>query len=176
LVGSHCGSELIHTTQFRAKSVDSFERKCYKFEPNGRRRYANPLVEITDLAGVRIIVFVKESVNTICSEIKTLLHVKEIEDIGERVYSGGKFGYQSTHLLVTLGVDRRNLIENKKYKDMVCEIQVRTILQHAWAEMEHDIQYKSEQEIPLDLKKRFSALAGLLEIADREFQAIQKDQ
>jgi putative GTP pyrophosphokinase len=53
------------------------------------------------------------------------------------------------------------------------EIQVRTILQHAWAEIEHDIQYKSSTAIPEEIRRRFMALAGMLEIADREFQAIQ---
>lgn len=53
------------------------------------------------------------------------------------------------------------------------EIQVRTILQHAWAEIEHDIQYKSTDVIPREIRRRFKALAGVLELADREFQAIQ---
>ena len=58
---------------------------------------------------------------------------------------------------------------------MVAEIQVRTVLQHAWAEIEHDVQYKSPITIPDSIKRRFMALAGLLEIADREFQAIQDE-
>ena len=50
---------------------------------------------------------------------------------------------------------------------------MRTILQHAWAEIEHDIQYKSSHAIPTEIRRRFMALAGMFEIADREFQAIQ---
>lgn len=46
-------------------------------------------------------------------------------------------------------------------------------MQHAWAEIEHDIQYKASYAVPLEIRRRFSTLAGLLEIADREFQAIQ---
>jgi hypothetical protein len=57
----------------------------------------------------------------------------------------------------------------------LAEVQVRTILQHAWAEIEHDIQYKSSAAIPTEIHRRFTALAGLLEIADREFQTIQDD-
>jgi len=49
---------------------------------------------------------------------------------------------------------------------------VRTILQHAWAEIEHDIRYKSPEAIPTSIRRRFMSLAGMLEIADREFQAI----
>jgi putative GTP pyrophosphokinase len=47
-------------------------------------------------------------------------------------------------------------------------------MQHAWAEIEHDIRYKSASTIPLEISRRFMTLAGLLEIADREFQAIQE--
>ena len=50
---------------------------------------------------------------------------------------------------------------------------MRTILQHAWAEIEHDIQYKSTRAIPTEIRRRFLALAGMLEIADKEFQDIQ---
>ena len=55
------------------------------------------------------------------------------------------------------------------------ELQVRTILQHAWAEIEHDIQYKAVSVLPVQIRRRFATLAGLIEIADREFQAIQDD-
>ena len=46
---------------------------------------------------------------------------------------------------------------------------------HAWAEIEHDIQYKSTETIPRLIRRRFMSLAGMLEIADREFQAIQDE-
>jgi putative GTP pyrophosphokinase len=65
------------------------------------------------------------------------------------------------------------LAEYERYRGAVAEIQVRTILQHAWAEIEHDIQYKSTTAIPEEIRRRFMALAGMLEVADREFQAIQ---
>ena len=44
------------------------------------------------------------------------------------------------------------------------EIQFRTVLQHAWAEIEHDLGYKTEFGIPLDVRREFSRVAGLLEI------------
>src|SRR5690242_3677794 len=52
---------------------------------------------------------------------------------------------------------------------------VRTILQHAWAEIEHDIQYKAEVSIPDSIRRRFLSLAGVVEVADREFQAISSE-
>ena len=59
---------------------------------------------------------------------------------------------------------------------MRCEIQVSTILQDAWAEIEHDIVYKSPEDIPFRLRRRFACLAGLLEIADREFESLRQDE
>lgn len=86
-----------------------------------------------------------------------------------------KFGYQSIHYLITLKPDRLNLAEYASYKGLTAKIQVRTILQHAWAEIEHDIQYKSLETAPTMIRRRFMSLAGLFEIADREFQAIQDE-
>jgi hypothetical protein len=76
---------------------------------------------------------------------------------------------------VTLPENRTELPEYSQYKNLVAEIQVRTILQHAWAEMEHDIRYKSAKESPPLVNQKFTSLAGLIEIADREFQMIQDE-
>ena len=43
LVGSYCGKDLIHTTEFRAKTISSFERKCRKLNDDGNIRYTDPL-------------------------------------------------------------------------------------------------------------------------------------
>lgn len=86
-----------------------------------------------------------------------------------------RLGYQSVHYLVMLKQNRTTLPEYRKFENLVAEIQVRTILQHAWAEIEHDIQYKSVKTIPSSIRRRFMSLAGLFEIADREFQAIQDE-
>lgn len=175
LVEDQIDRTIVHKIEYRAKEIDSFRKKCSKIGQDGAPRYPEPLKDLTDLAGVRVIVFVRDNVDVVCAKIQELLDIFENEDVGDRVYRAGKFGYQSRHLLARLGNDRKDLAENRKFADLVCEIQVRTILQHAWAEMEHDIQYKTESALPVDLSKRFSALAGLLEIADREFASIQKD-
>ena len=86
-----------------------------------------------------------------------------------------RFGYQSVHYIVSLTENRTTLTEYRRYKDLVAEIQVRTVLQHAWAEIEHDIQYKSIETIPAPYRRRFLALAGLFELADRELDSLQTE-
>jgi putative GTP pyrophosphokinase len=166
-----------HSIQARVKDIDSFGKKAAKpseLDPT-KPKYLNPLKDITDMAGVRVITFLPRTVEEVCNHIEREFIVLEKVDKAEKLISEGKFGYQSVHYLVKMSADRTELAEYRQYKDLILEIQVRTILQHAWAEMEHDIQYKSTIEIPTLFQRRFIALAGLLEIADREFQTLQDE-
>lgn len=159
----------------RAKTTESFIRKAKKLNSDESKKYNSPLEEITDLAGVRIITYTLSDLEKVDDFITKNFDVLEKRDVGEERYKEGKFGYQSIHYLVKFSGDRARLSENKKFLGLTCEIQIRTVLQHAWAEIEHDIQYKSRSDIPRSLQRKFIALAGLLEIADREFQAIQDE-
>ena len=173
----------IHEIQCRAKDVSSFGRKCEKKAPKAAAsdvdspKYPLPFAcegGITDLAGARIITYLPSTID----EVKKVVEdefalVEPWEDKGEKLVDVGRIGYKSIHALVRLSEARRGLREFREYKDLVLEIQIRTILQHAWAEMEHDIRYKSVEDVPKIVGARFTALAGLIEIADREFQAIQ---
>lgn len=163
----------IQDIQYRAKSKDSFRRKTVKLNDDGSLKYTDPINQITDLAGVRLICFLKQDVDSICQKILSTFTANDIEDVGERVFQKGRFGYQSKHIIVKL--PKSTYLPSCGYiNEVTCEIQVRTLLQHAWAEIEHDIQYKGEK-VPDYLRKRFAALAGLLEIADGEFERIQQD-
>ena len=86
-----------------------------------------------------------------------------------------RFGYLSIHYVVKISEERKDLTEYKRFEDCLFEIQIRSILQHSWAEIEHDLGYKTEEEIPRDTRRQFSRLAGLLEIADDEFLDIRID-
>lgn len=166
-----------HSIESRAKEVDSFGKKAAKpseFDPTNPK-YPNPLKDITDMAGIRVITFLPRTVNEVCEYIEQEFAILEKIDKSAELLDEGKFGYQSIHFLVKMHPSRAGLAEYQSFRDLVLEIQVRTILQHAWAEMEHDIQYKSTIVIPTLIKRRFIALAGLLEIADREFQTLQDE-
>lgn len=165
----------VHSIEARAKDAVSFGRKAAKPSKNDPNRpmYLNPLEQITDQAAIRIITFFPRTIEEIDKMLKEEFSVIEHFDKGESLIEEERFGYQSVHYLVTIDHNRTKLSEYQRFKTSKVEVQVRTILQHSWAEIEHDIQYKSSATIPRDIKRRFMSLAGLLEIADREFQAIQ---
>lgn len=161
----------------RAKDLDSFGDKAAKAletDPT-RPKYADPLKQITDMSGVRVITFVPGELDKIDHAINSEFIVVEKTDKSEELMESDRFGYKSIHYLVRLRPERESLPEYRRFAGLLAEVQTRTILQHAWAELEHDIRYKSVIVIPNTIRRRFAALAGLLEIADREFQAIQDE-
>ena len=165
----------VNSVDSRAKDAVSFAEKAVSPADDDPDvpKYNDPLRQITDLAGVRIITFFPNTLNDIHKIIDDEFEIVEHSDKGAALIEEERFGYQSIHYLVKLRKERAALPEYERFADAIVEIQVRTILQHAWAEIEHDIQYKSASVIPAAIRRRFMALAGLLELADREFQAIQ---
>lgn len=167
----------VNEIQCRAKDVKSFGKKA--MTPNEQNpeepKYKNPMSDITDLAGIRVITFFPRTVDEVCQLIQEEFEVIERVDHTASAEREQRLGYLSVHYLVRLGSNRNKLSEYRKFDGLTAEIQVRTVLQHAWAEIEHDIRYKSTSTIPQAISRRFMTLAGLLEIADREFEAIQTE-
>jgi len=164
-----------HSIDARAKSIESFQGKLAKKKDDGSPKYTEPFQQITDLAGVRVIAYTLDEVEEISAFVDDNFIIMEKRDVGEERIERGEFGYQSIHYLVKMTEERLALPDYKAFQGLICEIQIRTVLQHAWAEMEHDIQYKGSQNIPASVKRKFLSLAGLLEIADREFSSIQRE-
>jgi predicted RNase H-like nuclease/ppGpp synthetase/RelA/SpoT-type nucleotidyltranferase len=157
----------------RAKSVPSFAAKADRSQA-GTAVYADPLEEITDQIGVRVITYLRSDVTTVADLLGDQLTVLDDRDMGQETASEGRFGYSSRHLLVTVDPARRTQ-EVEALAGRRAQVQIRTVLQHAWAEFEHAIRYKGtipEEHVP-DLDRRFTLAAGLLELADREFSLIR---
>jgi ppGpp synthetase/RelA/SpoT-type nucleotidyltranferase len=167
----------VNDIQFRAKELESFGKKATT--PNEQNseepKYRNPLADITDLAAVRVITFFPRTVDEVGQCVHAEFDIIEQVDHTATAQREERLGYLSVHYLVRLGNNRKRLAEYRRFDGLVAEVQVRTVMQHAWAEIEHDIRYKSKSAIPLAISRRFMTLAGLLEIADREFQAIQEE-
>ncbi|GAA3654078.1 bifunctional ribonuclease/(p)ppGpp synthase [Nocardioides ginsengisoli] len=160
------------TVTGRAKSVSSFALKAAK-TVDGRLIFSDPLHEITDQIGVRVITYVHSDVQAVVDLLEDQIVVHDDRDLGQETASEGRFGYASRHLLVGLDPTRDDadgLLHGHR-----AALQIRTVLQHAWAEFEHDVRYKGAvpPEHVLDLDRRFTLAAGLLELADREFSTIR---
>jgi predicted RNase H-like nuclease/ppGpp synthetase/RelA/SpoT-type nucleotidyltranferase len=148
----------------RTKSVASFAEKADR-SVDGQRLYTDPLSELTDQIGLRVITFLRDDVTTVANLLAEEMQLLDDRDMGQETAREGRWGYASRHLVVAVEGEQQP-----------ASIQVRTVLQHAWAEFEHDIRYKGsipEEDAP-DLDRRFTLAAGLLELADREFSAIRE--
>ena len=111
-------------------------------------------------------------VSAVADLLGTQLHVIDDRDLGQETASEGRFGYASRHLLVSFENDQPAF---ESLRGLTAQVQVRTVLQHAWAEFEHDIRYKGTvpEEHARDFDRRFTLAAGLLELADQEFTTIR---
>jgi putative GTP pyrophosphokinase len=159
-----------HIVTCRAKDIDSFKKKIAK------EKYDDPINQITDLAGIRVITYVEDEVEQVCKLIEGIFNIDKDRSLDKSTELGvDKVGYKSVHYVAMLKQDRLKLPEYQAFKNKYFEIQVRTILQHAWAEIEHDRNYKFSGKLPIEIQRRFKLLAGSLEISDREFNNISKE-
>ncbi len=159
----------------RTKSVASFAEKATRTE-HGVPLYADPLTQITDQIGVRVIAYVVGDVEAVAGLLGDQVIVKDDRDMGRETASEGRFGYASRHLMITLDPARESRPEYAGLAGRTVQVQVRTVLQHAWAEFEHDIRYKGSvpPEHVREFDRRFTLAAGLLELADTEFAIIRE--
>lgn len=156
-----------HSVVSRAKEIDSFHRKA------STEKYSDPINEIKDKAGVRIITYVESEARRIADIINSLFNVVTEHSVDKSKTLGiDRMGYRSVHYVARFPLERYKLPEYKRFEGMEFEVQVRTILQHAWAEIEHDRNYKFTGILPDEIRRRFAVLAGVLELADREFDEI----
>jgi predicted RNase H-like nuclease/ppGpp synthetase/RelA/SpoT-type nucleotidyltranferase len=161
------------TVTGRAKSVASFANKVAR-TADGVPVFADPLREIADLVGIRVITYVQSDVQAVADLLEDQAVVHTDRDMGLETANEGRFGYASRHLLI--GLDADGQAQHPLLVGLAAQVQIRTVLQHAWAEFEHDIRYKGtipDEHAP-DLDRRFTLAAGLLELADREFSTIRE--
>ena len=122
----------------RAKGVDKFIKKAQKLE-YGKPKYSNPLSQIQDQIGARIITFYLADVPSVCEIIET--YFRKIEDKFIVPDSEKEFGYTGRHFILRLPTDLTSELEEDSFPEFF-ELQVKTLFQHAWSEAEHDLGYK----------------------------------
>lgn len=152
----------------RAKSIESF---CEKIT---RKQYNAPLSDITDLAGVRVVYLYKTDRPKIEQIIEKDFKVLEKVDKTDQ-QEDDRFGYGALHYLVRLG----HTSAGARYDDLkslTCEVQVRTVLQDAWAIVAHHLSYKQEAAVPKSLRRKLNSLSGLFETADDQFDRLREER
>jgi putative GTP pyrophosphokinase len=160
-----------HSIEARVKSLKSLQRKIGK-TPG---KYQT-LGDLTDVCAARVITYFADQVDEVATIVEREFEIDLANSVDKRKsLDPDRFGYSSLHYIVTLSANRASLPENKRFAGKKVEIQVRSILQHVWAEIEHDRQYQSEEAVPVEIRRRFARLAGLLELADSEFEAIRDE-
>lgn len=170
--------------QARAKDIPGFAEKI------SRKRYTDPFRQMTDLCGARVITETSAQVQAVCARIRELFDVDEqnSEDKLEKL-DAKAFGYRSVHFVVSLRRDMPTIpgidipeylydtLESEglgpripRYK---AEIQVRTLMQHAWASVVHDNLYKSQfKTLKRKWERDASRIAAIIEDADESFSAL----
>ncbi|HEB9336994.1 TPA: hypothetical protein RZK36_001785 [Campylobacter coli] len=167
----------------RTKTIDSFKGKISRDDK--KSKYKNPLEEVTDLVGVKILLTSLKDENDLYEllkiELKDSIDWENSVDKTQDIKKERKFGYLGRHLVISYDDKMLKLIEDKdKYNsenfiNFKAEIQIKTLLQHVWAEVEHKARYKAGEELDDDKKRYFDRLAALIEVADDLFKDLVEE-
>lgn len=150
----------------RAKDPDSLLRKMVF------RYQSDDLRVVTDKAGARVVVHMPSDVTAACDVVRRTFKVVKEEDIANR-YEADRFGYRGIHLDARVqipGIDPSSVVG-----DLLCEVQVRTVAEHAWSVLSHMLTYNSpgEESIPRAMRRRISRLVAIVELFDQEARAAE---
>jgi ppGpp synthetase/RelA/SpoT-type nucleotidyltranferase len=158
----------------RAKSVDRFLAKA-QATVDGQPKYAEPLRQIQDQIGARIITFYRSDVERV-SEI-VLKYYRPIENRALVPESEWEFGYFGQHFVLLIPSDVIDPSIDRTLMPQFFELQVKTLFQHAWSEANHDLGYKPG-DIPLssDAKRRLAFTSAQAWGADRIFDELLQER
>jgi ppGpp synthetase/RelA/SpoT-type nucleotidyltranferase len=156
-----------HSVLSRIKDFESFYGKIE------RKQIKEPFAEIRDIVGLRVVCLFLSDIEKIGSLIKSSFEVFDEDNKIDGVNAIDSFGYMSLHFIVKIRKENKGP-RYDNIKDIPFEIQVRTISMDAWANISHYLSYKTETDVPKNLKRDFYALSGLFYVADTHFEVFYK--
>jgi len=152
----------------RVKEKESLSKKI-----DDKLNKYNNLEEITDVLGARIVTYFESDVDQVAKIIEREFKIDRENSVDKRKLKVNEFGYRSLHYVLSLDEKRGTVTENKAFATYKAEVQIRSILQHAWAEIQHGLGYKDKAGIPEKYVRAFNRTAALLETADIEFDRLK---
>jgi len=174
---SDAGLTYDHVTA-RVKEWRSLRSKSRKRRPDGTLMYPHPWQDIHDLIGVRVTTYHSTEIPRIIEALTEVFEVRRSVDKTAQTRVSGSFGYGSHHLILRVPPAQVTPVL-QAYAGREFEVQIRTVLQHAWAEFEHDIRYKrrgNTGKLAPEVDRAFTLAAGLIELADQQFDLIAAQQ
>ena len=154
-----------YDVDYRIKSCESFKEKIE------RKNYKHPFEEILDICGIRIICFYLSDIEKINEIIRSEFNIKEDLDKSKEL-DVDKFGYRSHHFVAKIVESWTITPQFRGLDALFFEVQIRTILMHSWATIDHKLQYKKEKDIPIEIRRKLFRLSALIEMSDEEFNDI----
>jgi putative GTP pyrophosphokinase len=174
LLTSHlAGLPRIDRIQARAKGIDSFLGKASKTTDDGQRKYTEPLVQIQDLIGARVVVYYLTDVEPIASQL--LKYLRKIEERELHPENEWEFGYFGLHYVLALPTDAIPAAIRVEEAPRFFELQIKTLFQHAWSEAHHDLGYKPVRELERGYQRRLAYTAAQSWGADQIFQELHHE-
>jgi len=154
----------------RPKSVLRFLAKAKKVD-GGKPKYCDPLCQIQDQIGARIVTFYLDDVEVIAKEVEEYFHSIESQVVVPDKDS--EFGYFGKHFVLLLPKDV--LSADEPEIPNFFELQIKTLFQHAWSEANHDLGYKTDVNLSSDFRRKIAFTSAQAWGADSIFNDLQKE-